>query len=69
MASDMPVHAPFTGEPGGAPEYAPAESPPEVAPDAPLESPQGEPFSDDGAPTSPPEIGFDTGAFTPTAPD
>ena len=48
MPTDIPAHAPFTGEPGGEPEYAPGETGPEGAPDAPTEIPDAPPFGDDG---------------------
>jgi hypothetical protein len=49
MPTDIPAHAPFTGEPGGEPEYAPGETGPETGPDAPQEIPDQAPFGDDGA--------------------
>jgi len=70
MPSDMPVHTPFTGEPGGAPEYAPSETPPEISPGQPEEAPPSEPFTPEGDPNQ----GRDDraaapGAFPQFAPD
>ena len=51
--TDIPAHAPFTGEPGGAPEYAPGETTPEIAPEAPDEMPADAPFENDGGAVDP----------------
>ena len=53
MPTDIPAHAPFTGEPGGEPEYAPGESTPEFEPGSPEELPDQTPFDNDGGAADP----------------
>ena len=50
MPTDIPAHAPFTGEPGAEPEYAPGEFGGEVEPSTPEELPHDPPFEGGGAP-------------------
>ena len=51
MPTDIPAHAPFTGEPGGEPEYAPGEFGDDLVPNSPEELPDQAPFEDGGTPS------------------